>query len=100
MSSDNLEAPDDLSRGSFCREVAAETRSHGGEDEVDTGSPLVYHIVPHSITCQDVLMRLGGTTGHGSRKVLDAQDICVKKTAKELKHQLRLDSLLGTGSSV
>lgn len=70
MSSGNLEVIDHLSRGSFSGEETAKARSHGGEEEVDTGSPLVYHILPHSVAGHEVLM--GQWTGSGSRRALDA----------------------------
>lgn len=56
MSSGNLEVTDDLSKGGFSGEVAAETRSHGGEEEVDPESSLIYHILPHSGADHDVLV--------------------------------------------
>lgn len=52
----NLEVSDDLSKGDFSGEVAAEARSHEGEEEVDTKSPSIYHILPHSGADHDVLM--------------------------------------------
>lgn len=59
MSSGNLEVTDDLSKGGFSGEVAAEARSHGGEEEVGTKSPSIYHILPHSGADHDVLMDQG-----------------------------------------
>lgn len=72
MSFGSLEVPDDLSRGSFSGAVAAEASSHKREEEVDMGSPLVYHTLLHFVAGQDVLMRSVGRTGSESRKLLDA----------------------------
>lgn len=84
MTFDNLEVSDDLRRGSFGGEVAAAARAYGGKEEVDTGSPhpSSLHDWPRCFT--GVRGRMGG----GSRKVLDTQYICVKRMAKEQKHQL------------
>ena len=52
------------------------------------------------MTGQDALMRSVGRMGSAQRRVLDTQDIGLEATAKELKHQLRLNPPPGAGSSI
>lgn len=66
------EVTDDLSRGSV-REVAAKPSSHRSKEEVDTGRPLVCHILLHSVAGRWVLMMSVVRTGSGSGKASDLQ---------------------------
>lgn len=57
--------------GAVSRKPAAKTSSHKSKEEVDTGRPLVCHILLHSVAGRGALMTSVDRIGSGSRKASD-----------------------------